>query len=257
MSPTLLVVDDNPNYRALVRLALRSSTIDVVGEAADAATGITEAARLRPELILLDIVMDRMDGLTAIKPMRDAVPDACIVTVSSYAEHELWGRPPVPARVAYISKALPPSLLAEELERALERHRNAVAGDVVVNESRRFPPVLQTAREARRFVSDTLRGWRCDELVDSVCLLVSELVTNSVIHAHSEVEVVLHLHTEVMRVEVIDAADEGVHRRAASSEDQSGRGMALIEAVASSWGIKSLAAGKSVWFEVPLEGAGR
>lgn len=256
MSPTLLVIDDNPSYRALVRLALKGSSVELVGEAADAATGIAEAARLAPDVILLDIVMDRMDGLTAIKPMRDAAPDACIVTVSSYAEHELWGRPPVSAHVAYISKALRPSLLAEELERALARHRKAIAGDVVIKEMRRFPPVLQTAREARRFVSNMLRDWRCDELVDSVSLLVSELVTNSVIHAHSEVEVVLHLHTEVLRVEVIDAADEGVHRRAASSDDQSGRGMALIEAVASSWGIDSLLAGKSVWFEVPLEGGG-
>lgn len=254
MSPTLLVVDDNANYRALVRHALKGTEVVVVGEAADAATGIAEAARLAPDLILLDVVMDRMDGLSAIKPMRDAAPGACIVTVSSYAEHELWGRPPTSVRVAYISKALPPRLLAEELERVLARHRKALAGDTVVRESRRFPPVLQTAREARRFVSDTLRTWRCDELVDSVCLLVSELVTNSVIHAHSDVDLVLNLHREMLRVEVIDAADEGVHRRAASDDDQSGRGMALIEAIASSWGIDSLLEGKSVWFEMSLTG---
>ncbi len=249
MSYRLLVIDDNPNYRVLVRYALAGSNVEVVGEATDADEGIEAAARLAPDVILIDLVMESMDGLAALKPLREAAPDATIVTVSSYAEHELWGLSAHLMNVAYVSKSLPPSLLADVLVGAVKSKRASTA-ELVASERQQFPPDLQSAREARRFVVTTLRAWACEPLVDSVSLLVSELVTNAVIHAHSAVELVLHLSPDKVRVEVIDAANMGVHRRDAASDAQSGRGMALIEALASSWGIDSLLSGKSVWFEV-------
>jgi anti-sigma regulatory factor (Ser/Thr protein kinase) len=109
---------------------------------------------------------------------------------------------------------------------------------------------VQSARGARRFASKVLASWGCEDLEDAVLLLVSELVTNAVIHARSDVEVVLRLRPSRVRVEIIDAATDYIQRRDAASEDQSGRGMALTEALAASWGVDSLVAGKSVWFEV-------
>jgi anti-sigma regulatory factor (Ser/Thr protein kinase) len=103
-------------------------------------------------------------------------------------------------------------------------------------------------------VGSVLETWSCADLEDSVQLLVSELVTNAVVHAQSDVEVALHLREDRVRVEVIDAAAEYVHRRDAGDDEQSGRGMALTEALASAWGIDTLLAGKSVWFEVPRAG---
>lgn len=250
MSHRLLVIDDNPGYRTLVRYALAGSEVEIVGEAPNAAAGIVEAARLVPDLILLDIVMEGADGLQALQPLRESAPGAIVVTVSSYGEHEFWGRSPALQNVAYLSKGLPPSQLASELLRILHASR-AAAREVLERLSEHFDADLRSAGGARRFVAATLRGWGCSDLVDSVSLLVSELVTNAVVHAHSEVELVVHLQRDRVRVEVIDAADEVVHRRDASSEAQSGRGMALIEALATSWGIDTLLAGKSIWFEVP------
>lgn len=250
MSSRLLIIDDNPSYRTLVRYALAGTDIEIVGEASNAAGGIAEARRLAPDLILLDIVMEGTNGLEALQPLREAAPGAVVVTVSSYGEHEFWGRAPGLANVAYLSKGLPPSRLASELERVLVSARSSQR-EALDHRRQRFDADLRSAGGARRFVAEALTAWDCSDMVDSASLLVSELVTNAVIHAHSDVELVVHLEPDLVRVEVIDGADEAVRRRDATSEAQSGRGMALIEALASSWGIDTLLTGKSVWFEMP------
>lgn len=253
MTLRLVVIDDNPNYLLLVRYALAGTEVELVGEAPTAEEGIEVVRRLQPDVVLVDIVMEPISGLLAVQPLREAAPDAVVVAVSSYAEHELWGRSAQVASVLYLSKAVPPSRLAGEVERMAAARPS---GRETIDERRaRFPPHLRSAGEARRFVADVLTRWDLGALVDSASLLVSELVTNAVIHAHSEVELVVRLGPDLVRVEVLDAAVDGVHRRAASADAQSGRGMALIEALASSWGIDRLMSGKSVWFEVPRPAA--
>ena len=68
--------------------------------------------------------------------------------------------------------------------------------------SQRFEQDAQSARAARRFVSQVLTGWDDDEgdLTDTVTLLVSELVTNAVLHAGSDVEVSVRLTPTAARV---------------------------------------------------------
>ena len=252
MTYRLLVVDDNPDYRLLVRYALQGSEIEVVGEEASIAAGVRAAGELQPDLVLLDAVLDGSDGLLAVRPLQKAAPAAAVVAVASYAEHELWGATPHLDGVAYLSKGTPPTRLCDELVRVLERAR--AVSDVEASERMRFPAELQSARAARQFVGTVLEDWGCADLEDSIQLLVSELVTNAVIHAHSDVEVALHLRSDRVRVEVVDAAAEYVHRRDAGDEEQSGRGMAMTEALASAWGIDTLVAGKSVWFEIERTG---
>jgi CheY-like chemotaxis protein len=244
-----LVVDDNPDYRLLVRYAVEGhGAIDLVGEAGDGPTGIELAATLQPDLILVDVLLPGMDGIAAVPLLRDAAPNAAVVAVSAYPEHQLWGRLPAAATVPYISKDLPISELPDELLRL--SGRSEPAGARLATASRRFPADLQSARAARRFVRDSLVAWGCDGLLDAVELLVSELVTNAVVHARSDVELTISLRDDRVRVEVIDSTDVHVQRRDAAGESQSGRGMALIEALALAWGIDTLVAGKAVWFEV-------
>jgi DNA-binding NarL/FixJ family response regulator len=247
----LLIVDDNPDYRLLVRYALEGSVIDVVGEAASIDAGVRAAKDLVPDAVLLDVVLQGSDGLLGVRPLQEAAPRAAIIAAASYAEHELWGESPHLDQIAYISKGTPPTRLCDELVRVLETAR--AVSDVLATERQRFPAELLSARAARKFVAGVLEEWSCADLEDSVQLLVSELVTNAVVHAQSDVEVVLHLREDRVRVEVIDAAAEYVHRRDAGDDEQSGRGMALTEALAVAWGIDTLLAGKSVWFEVSRE----
>ena len=248
MSLRLLVVDDNPDYRVLVRYALAESDIEVVGEATSVAEALRFAGELQPDLILLDVVMQGDDALASLQPLRDAAPGAAVAVVASYAEHELWGLSPHTDGVAYLSKGTPPQRLCDELVRVAKSAR--AVSDVLAVERERFPSDVQSARAARKFAAKVLSAWECKDVEDAVLLLVSELVTNAVIHAHTDVDVILRLRPERVRVEVVDDAAAYVQRRDAASGDQSGRGMALTEALAEAWGVDTLVAGKSVWFEV-------
>jgi DNA-binding NarL/FixJ family response regulator len=89
MSPPtvrLLVVDDHPVVRQGLRTFLETRPdFDVVGEAADGETAIAEAARLRPDVILMDLVMPGVDGLEAIGRIKTAEPGARILVLTSFA----------------------------------------------------------------------------------------------------------------------------------------------------------------------------
>ncbi|HVF18720.1 MAG TPA: ATP-binding protein [Mycobacteriales bacterium] len=107
-----------------------------------------------------------------------------------------------------------------------------------------------SAGVARHFIDSTLTGWGCHGLVDSVTLLVSEVVTNAILHARSDIDLHVISRGRVLRVEVRDhERGEPVLRRHAA-DSTSGRGLAILELVASAWGVTQLADGKMVWFEV-------
>jgi DNA-binding NarL/FixJ family response regulator len=82
----LLVVDDHPVVRQGLRTFLETRPdFEVVGEAADGETAVAEAARLRPDVILMDLVMPGVDGLEAIHRIRAAEPRARILVLTSFA----------------------------------------------------------------------------------------------------------------------------------------------------------------------------
>jgi len=115
-----------------------------------------------------------------------------------------------------------------------------------------LPSARTTTGVARRFVNDTLRSWLfADDAVDAACLLTTELVTNSVIHAGGNVGVTLSKWDHVVRVEVTDESD--VLPKAGPADlhlGLNGRGLVLVQGLASTWGVTPRDAGKSVWFEL-------
>lgn len=62
MGHSVLIVDDHPSFRASARVLLESEGFEVVGEAPDGATAVTETCRLRPEVVLLDVGLPDCDG---------------------------------------------------------------------------------------------------------------------------------------------------------------------------------------------------
>ena len=83
MPLTVLIVDDHPSFRALARTVLQAEGFDVIGEAVDGASALTEAARLRPELVLLDAQLPDTDGFAvAAELTRDADGPAVVLTSS-------------------------------------------------------------------------------------------------------------------------------------------------------------------------------
>jgi len=83
MGRTVLIVDDHPAFRSAVRALLEDAGFDVVGEAADGASALTEAGRLQPELVLLDVQLPDIDGFEVAERMSyEPVAPAVVLTSS-------------------------------------------------------------------------------------------------------------------------------------------------------------------------------
>lgn len=117
-----------------------------------------------------------------------------------------------------------------------------------------LPGAATSPRLARRFVDDALASWALDELRDPVELLTCELVTNVVLHVRGELVLrLVRLHGR-LRVEVGDSSPVELrvpsHALDEDYEASTGRGLLLVEALASDWGVAPNEGGKTVWFEI-------
>jgi DNA-binding NarL/FixJ family response regulator len=80
----ILVVDDDPQFRQLVKLVLRKvDDFEIVSEAPDGHAGIALAAELRPDVVLLDLMMPGMDGFEALPLIRDGHPGASVIVLTA------------------------------------------------------------------------------------------------------------------------------------------------------------------------------
>jgi anti-sigma regulatory factor (Ser/Thr protein kinase) len=114
-----------------------------------------------------------------------------------------------------------------------------------------------SAGVARRFVRRTLADWRLREFEDAACLLVSELVTNAILHAASPSVLTLAFDDGVLHIEVSDSSSQRVRPRTYSREAGTGRGLMLVEALSAAWGSGATNAGKFVWFDLDVAALSR
>ncbi|MFF3455459.1 SpoIIE family protein phosphatase [Streptomyces sp. NPDC002730] len=107
---------------------------------------------------------------------------------------------------------------------------------------------------ARQQVRELLHDWTDQEQIDAAVLMVSEMVTNVLVHTDGnallEAEVTCGDAARQLRVEVADTSDELPHRRRPGEMASSGRGLLLMEMLADAWGVDPRGEGKSIWFEL-------
>ncbi|MDX6350161.1 MAG: hypothetical protein QOF84_4951 [Streptomyces sp.] len=113
----------------------------------------------------------------------------------------------------------------------------------------------RSVSEARHLVSAQLSDWGLDEQSDVIELLVSELVTNTLRHAWGEPTVSLSVRDGTLHCEIGDANPTLPPPYPAPSpgDDETGRGMQLVNLLSGSWGSAPTPAGKIVWFELPAQ----
>jgi len=123
----VLIVDDHNVVREGLRTFLElQDGIEVAGEAADGHEAISEAERLRPDVVLMDLVMPRLDGVAAMRELRRRVPATRVIILTSFLDDERL-LPAVRAGAAgYLLKNVQP----QELTRAIEL---AAAGEAMID----------------------------------------------------------------------------------------------------------------------------
>jgi hypothetical protein len=114
-----------------------------------------------------------------------------------------------------------------------------------------LPPDATSPRRARRFVTDCL-GSIDGAPLDVATLLVSELVTNAVLHAHTTIAVTVTPSATSVRVGVRDQSPALPAVRHYERTAPTGRGLQMVEALAAQWGVSVDDGSKTVWFELEL-----
>ncbi|WP_433177237.1 ATP-binding protein [Actinoallomurus sp. CA-150999] len=134
-----------------------------------------------------------------------------------------------------------------------------------------MPALPHTVGKARQYVQWLLDTWKLPSMVDTVELLVSELVTNA-INATGVTEVpedidqlvgkvqpiylCVSMRPEAVLIEVWDSSSTPPLQRAAAADDENGRGLVLVQALSKEWGCVVLSTGgKIVWCECLIEGS--
>ncbi|MER5741153.1 MULTISPECIES: SpoIIE family protein phosphatase [unclassified Streptomyces] len=119
----------------------------------------------------------------------------------------------------------------------------------------RLPREPRSVGRARELARTQLTAWGLDALVDTVELLVSELVTNALRYGEGEIRLRL-LRDRTLVCEVWDAGLVQPRRRRAKDTDEGGRGLQLVGLLSASWGSRRTPRGKTVWFELALPDGG-
>jgi DNA-binding NarL/FixJ family response regulator len=155
MPERILIVDDHPLTRDALAALLTQQGFDVVGEAADGQEALAVTRKLQPDLVLLDLTMPGMDGLTALPKLREEAPDCeVVVLTASDAEENLLGAIRAGAS-GYLLKTEPPEQIAAFL-RSVARGEAALSGGV-----------------ARRLLDRVRDGGRFDGIPDSITQVLS------------------------------------------------------------------------------------
>jgi anti-sigma regulatory factor (Ser/Thr protein kinase) len=112
-------------------------------------------------------------------------------------------------------------------------------------------PTADSPALAREYTDGVLADKQCDPAtIGDARLVVSELVTNAVLHARTPIEVQVLVGAATLRIEVTDSGLDRPHMWA--ERDRGGRGLPIVEAIASGWGVVDHGSRKTVWCEIAL-----
>lgn len=248
MPVRVLLVEDVAALRTVVAHALRlDGTFDVVGEAPDGTSAIALAASTQPDIVVLDLGLPDLAGHEVLTQLRREAAGAQIVIYSgTHTAH----RPEVLAQAdAFVSKDAELAYLVGllgDLGRAAP-HSASLA----------FPGEVGDVARARHFVRDQVRAWGLRAVEDAALTVVSELVTNAIVHAHSGCELVISNDSKVFRVAITDHGGGTPDITASDERTDHGRGLLLVSVICDAWGVEPLDGGKCVWAELRIDEVAR
>jgi DNA-binding NarL/FixJ family response regulator len=175
MHPRDLIVDDHPLTRDALATLLEQSDFDVVGQASDGDEALDLARELRPELILLDLSMPGVDGLTALPRLREAAPESEVVVLTASGTEENLLSAIRGGAAGYLLKSEPPDRIVDFLRGAV-RGEAALSGEV----ARRLMEQVREGGHRNGGVPDEIAAALSAREVEVLLLLDEHLGTDDI-----------------------------------------------------------------------------
>ena len=116
----LLIADDAPFIREIVRTVAEKNGLHLVGEAVDGVDAVAQALALKPDVILMDIIMPRKSGIEATKEILSKMPGVKIIAFSTADQEMMVMRALEAGCCSYLSKPFKAEDLLETIRSALE-----------------------------------------------------------------------------------------------------------------------------------------
>ena len=116
-----MVVDDDSMMREMLKLLLHSENYQVIGEASNGKKAIALCAKLKPELVLLDINMPVMDGLQALEEIRKVSPATIVMMVSAEATMDRVSEAIKKGAAGFVVKPLNAASVLDRIENCFKR----------------------------------------------------------------------------------------------------------------------------------------
>lgn len=244
MGSCRLGVWDSDRLRVVLDVAEAFPDIDVVGTPTDGSEVLDLVSEERPDVVVLDdSQLDDVPGVA--RQVTRTSPSTRLLVLHRSDDVPLTLLEEVHT---VVGRSLPPLRVVAEITSVL----------VAVTRSAAVPLArdLSSARAARRFVERAALAWGAGGLQDTLALLATELVANAVRHGDGDIDITVRITSGAVRVEVRDSSAETPSVGSLVSDNEHGRGLALVDALASTWGVEPTLDGKSVWFEIDLREAG-
>lgn len=267
----IAVVIATEDHRQLFSAELEGSGLDPTQRSLDGTLILLDAAEVLARFVD-DCKVDREQFRQVVGPViRQAAGTGRPVRAYGEMVALLWETGDVLAAIELekawneLSGELPFALLCAYPSALFRGHDHAAAlhevcglhTSVVASHSDRscaeFAANPDAPRSARYFVADVLKRWgHSARLLNDAALVVTELATNAVIHGHSSFSVDIRPHPGSIRLSVRDNSRAAPVLREEAGLTLSGRGLRIVRALSSQWGVEPAGDGKTVWAELQV-----
>lgn len=121
MSKAILIVDDNELTRAVLRTILRQDGYRVVGEAKDGEAALQMIEQLQPDVVCLDVMMPKMDGLSTLDKIKEANPEIVVLMITASSDRETVEKAISAGAAGYVVKPFNAARVLATIEQAMSR----------------------------------------------------------------------------------------------------------------------------------------
>ena len=238
----LLLVDGDADVRrSLRRMLERTNRIGVVAEVSDGTAALGHVSRHDVDVVVLGLRLPDLAGEEVLTRLRAADPGVRVIV--------LTGQPPE-AGSDTLSGAH--GIVGPDEHDRLIAMLEEFSRESRVEATVELPCESLSTRCARRFVERQLQRSGHGTLAPDAALVASELVANAIEHADSSCAVDVRLHDGVVRISVTDWGPGTPQPRAPSPDRPRGRGLGIVSALTTAWGIDPDHDGKTVWAELAI-----